>query len=138
MAMITNISVALFCFLLFTGGITTWANSIGLFGGSSGITIDTGPIDSFDGTGLVEDLSPSTTAGSYEWWSVFGIVGGLFQGLNVLLQVLGVAVNLGGTLKGAIPFLPDGFCNAVTIIVGVVYVLGFLQWATGRSERGMR
>ena len=138
MAMITNISVALFCFLLFVGGISTWADSISLFGGASGITIDAGAIDSFNGTAMVEELNPANTTGTYEWWSIFGIVTNVYQGLNVLLAVLGVAVNLGGTLKGAIPFLPDAFCGAITAIVGVVYVLGVLQWILGRSEKGMR
>jgi hypothetical protein len=139
---ITDISVFLFCFLTLGGAFTAAVPDI--FGGPNPIAIDSTNIQ-INATEEVSNLNLPNLTSTYGWVNmsyyqaiVLGGVTTITGGLNILLKIFAPALNLGGILYDAIPFLPVEFCGAITSIVYVIYALGIAQWWSGRSEKLMR
>lgn len=140
---ITNMSIFLFCILTMAGAFEASVPSI--FGGSN-------PISSTNMTeyvpnateieGMVNVYGANSSA---EWWSVEyyqamvqGSVAWVTGGLNLLGRLFAPSLNVGSWLHGMLPFLPAEFCGGLTLITWVIYVVGIVQFVSGRSEKMMR
>lgn len=127
---IMELSVFMFAFLLMVGAI----NEAHFF--NTSMSVDTSVVQ-INGSAIVEEQNPPSGVLDYAQAVVMGTVNFVTGGLNMLLRVFGVALNLGGYLKACIPFLPDAFCAAVTAMVNVIYVIGVAQFISGRSAKMM-
>ena len=59
----------------------------------------------------------------------------LLTGWSALRSALTAAFLTGTYLKSIVPWIPDSLANALTVAVNLIYVLGVVQWLTGRSAK---
>lgn len=135
---ITDIAVFLFCFLTMVGATSAY-NFFGASMSANYTVLAIKPLEEIQSYNLPDAQSSGGWATvTYIQAAVIGAVNFVIMALNTLFKILSPALNLGGYLKQAIPFLPNEFCMGLTAIVNVVYILGIVQFMSGRSEKSMR
>ncbi|MEM4706891.1 MAG: hypothetical protein QXW27_05060 [Candidatus Methanomethylicaceae archaeon] len=131
---IMEISIFLWCFLLMAGAFQ--ASVPNIFGGENTLNI-TIPNYLPNATEISNTFTNETELSYYQAITLGGIQW-IISGINTLWIIFTPAINIGGWLHGLLPFLPIAFCNALTIITWIIYIVGLIQFITGRSMKIMR
>jgi len=87
-------------------------------------------------TGIVSDWTlVGVSVASYAAIAIFGAVGLLMIVAGFYIGILGISLSLGVYLYQLFNWLPASFLVVITGVICVVYLIGIMQFVTGRSER---
>lgn len=134
---IVEISIFLFVFFSILGAL----NEINIFSTPKVLNVPsfnaTAEVSNIQFTPTRENATDIWATISYYQAMVLSGVGFITQGINILMKIFSVALNFGGYLQQMIPFLPSAFCNTLTGIIDIIYIIGVIQFLTGRGFKGM-
>ena len=138
-------------FIILFNAALGFVTSIPMFGGTSIQYNSTLSQVIPNATEAVEMFNPgppyadvnSTDSGIFavlSWWvfQAWQWVSAILRPAQILINILSATFNIGFYLKSLIPWIPDGLAVLLTTGVDTLYVIGLVQFFSGRNFKTMR